>query len=134
MDKQKVREIRDLFHDCKKLKKEVYKCHDDLKDNFKNYKKNILSKINKNSDTTITDLKVLLAYLKKHNELKMIYDSYKEMLREMLQYKKKIMYFSHLSQPLISEKHLEVLLKEQNNIIENVTKMSDILPKSNIKY
>lgn len=129
MDKQKIREIRELFNECKELKEEVYKCHDNLKDNYKLYKKKTLSKINKSSDTTITDLKVLLAYLKKHNELKMIYDSYKEMLREMLQYKKKIMYFSHLSKPLISEKHLEGLLKEQNDIIENVSKLNEILPK-----
>ena len=131
MDVNKVREIRVLYKECKNLKYEVYKCHDDLKDRYKHYKKKMLSKINKNSDTTITDLKVLLAYLKKHNELKMIYDSYKEMLREMLQYKKKIMYYSHLSKPLISEKYLETLLKDQNNIIENVSKINDILPKMN---
>tara|TARA_X000000950_G_scaffold279758_1_gene373052 strand:+ start:3586 stop:3975 length:390 start_codon:yes stop_codon:yes gene_type:complete len=128
MDKKKVKEIKKLFQECKELKNEVYTCHDELKTNYSVYKKQILSKMNKKSENTITDLKMVLAYLKKHNELKMIYDSYKELLREMLQYKKKIVYFSHLSKPLISDKQLQILLKEQNDIIESVGKIDDILP------
>ena len=58
----------------------------------------MFKKLNKNSDSTITDLKMVLAYLKKHNEMKMIYNSYKELLREMLQYKK--LYISHICQDL----------------------------------
>lgn len=128
MDKKKIKEIKKLFEECKELKEEVYFCHEDLKTNYTSYKKTILSKINTKSESTITDLKIVLAYLKKHNELKMIYDSYKELLREMLQYKKKILYFSHLSKPLISDKQLQILLKEQNDIIENVGKIDSILP------
>ena len=77
MDKKKVKEIKKLFQECKELKNEVYTCHDELKTNYSVYKKQILSKMNKKSENTITDLKMVLAYLKKHNELKMIYDSYK---------------------------------------------------------
>ena len=128
MDKKKIKEIKKLFRECKELKTEVYECHDELKENFTVYKKTILNKINKKSENTITDLKLVLSYLKKHNELKMIYDSYRELLREMLQYKKKIMYFSHLSKPLISDRQLQILLKEQNDIIENVSKIDKILP------
>jgi hypothetical protein len=128
MDEKKIKEIKKLFHECKDLKTEVYGCHDELKQNFTMYKKKILHKINKKSETTITDLKIVLAYLKKHNEMKMIYDSYRDLLREMLQYKKKIMYFSHLSKPLISDRQLQILLKEQNDIIENVSKIDKILP------
>jgi hypothetical protein len=128
MDKKKIKEIKKLFGECKDLKEEIYVCHEDLKTNYTSYKKTILSKINTKSESTITDLKIVLAYLKKHNELKMIYDSYKELLREMLQYKKKILYFSHLSKPLISDKQLQILLKEQNDIIENVGKIDSILP------
>ena len=61
--------------------------------------------------------------------MKMIYNSYKELLREMLQYKKKLIYFSHLSRPLITEQYLESLLKEQNDLMENVSQMNDMLPK-----
>jgi hypothetical protein len=128
MDKKKIKEIRKLFSECKELKNEIYECHDELKQNYTIYKKTILKKINKKSENTITDLKIVLGYLKKHNEMKMIYDSYKELLREMLQYKKKIMYFSHLSKPLISDKQLQILLKEQNDIIDNVSKIDKILP------
>ena len=108
MEKSNVEEIKKLFEECKELKNEVYKCHRELKINFNDYRNKIFNKLNKNSDNTITDLKMVLAYLKKHNELKMIYNSYKELLREMLQYKKKLIYFSHLSKPLITEKYLEV--------------------------
>lgn len=129
MDKKKIEEIKKLFDECKTLRNEVYECHDELKTNYSSYKKSMLKRINKKSENTITDLKMVMAYLKKHNELKMLYDSYKELLREMLQYKKKILYFSHLSKPLISDKQLQILLKEQNDIIENVGKIDDILPK-----
>ena len=128
MDEKKIKEIKKLFQDYKELKEEVYFCHEDLKSNYTSYKKTILNKINTKSESTISDLKIVLAYLKKHNELKMIYNSYKELLREMLQYKKKMVYFSHLSKPLISDKQLQVLLKEQNDIIENVGKLDLILP------
>ncbi len=129
MEKSKISEINTLYEECKELKSEVFKCHRELKVNFNDYKNKMFKKINSKSNSTITDLKMVLAYLKKHNELKMIYNSYKELLREMLQYKKKLIYFSHLSKPLITEKYLEVLLKEQNDLMDNVSKMNKLLPK-----
>ena len=129
MDNSKEKEIKELFEECKNLKGEVYKCHKELKINFDEYKNKMFSQIHKKSNNTITDLKMVMAYLKKHNELKMIYNSYKELLREMLQYKKKLIYFSHLSKPLITEKYLEVLLKEQNDLMSSVSKMNEMLPK-----
>ena len=129
MEKQKnIEQIKYLFKECKDLKEEVYKCHRELKINFDDYRNKMFKKLNKNSDSTITDLKMVLAYLKKHNEMKMIYNSYKELLREMLQYKKKLIYFSHLSRPLITEQYLESLLREQNDLMENVSQMNDMLP------
>jgi valyl-tRNA synthetase len=129
MEKQNIEEIKSLFNECKELKEEVYKCHKELKFNFDDYRNQMFKKLSNNSDSTITDLKMVLAYLKKHNEMKMIYNSYKELLREMLQYKKKLIYFSHLSRPLITEQYLESLLKEQNDLMENVSQMNDMLPK-----
>lgn len=129
MENSKISEINTLFEECKNLKSEVYKCHRELKVNFNDYKNTMFKKLNTNSNSTITDLKIVLAYLKKHNELKMIYGSYRELLREMLQYKKKLIYFSHLSKPLITEKYLEILLKEQNDLMDNVSKMNEMLPK-----
>lgn len=129
MESSKEDEIKKLFKECKSLKDKVYKCHKELKQNFDNYKNKMFQQINKKSSNTITDLKMVMAYLKKHNELKMIYSSYKELLREMLQYKKKLIYFSHLSKPLITEKYLEVLLKEQNDLMGSVSKMNKMLPK-----
>lgn len=125
----KLIEIQTLANECNKLKIEMVNCHEELKNSFNIYKKKFFSKIKKKSDNTITDLKLLLSYLKKHNELKMMYSSYREILREMMKYKKKLIYFSHISKPLISKSHLEMLLKEQNNIIENVSKVNDMLPK-----
>lgn len=129
MDIYKEKEIKELFNECKTLKTEVYKCHKELKVNFDDYRNKMFVQINQKSTNTITDLKMVMAYLKKHNELKMIYSSYKELLREMLQYKKKLIYFSHLSKPLITEKYLEVLLKEQNDLMGSVSKMNEMLPK-----
>ena len=125
----KIKEIELLFRECRDLKEQVYECHGELKNNYSSYKKSVFSALNQNSDSTITDLKLLLSYLKKHNELKMLYDSYKDLLKEMLNYKKKIIYLSHISKPIITEQHLKGLLKEQNDIIDNVSKISKSLPK-----
>ena len=129
ISESRISEIKKLFNECKTLKSEVYKCNRELKVNFDDYRNKMFKKLNTNSDTTITDLKMVMAYLKKHNELKMIYSSYKELLREMLQYKKKLIYFSHLSKPLITEQYLETLLREQNDLMDNVSKMNNMLPK-----
>jgi len=129
MTTDKLKEIEVLFRECKDLKEQVYECHGELKNNYSKYKKKVFSTLNQNSDSTITDLKLLLSYLKKHNELKMIYDSYKDLLKEMLNYKKKIIYLSHISKPVISEDQLKQLLKEQSDIIDNVSKVSKTLPK-----
>ena len=129
MDNYKEKEIKELFNECKTFKTEVYKCHKELKVNFDDYRNEMFVQINQKSTNTIIDLKMVMAYLKKHNELKMIYSSYKELLREMLQYKKKLIYFSHLSKPLITEKYLEVLLKEQNDLMGSVSKTNEMLPK-----
>ena len=93
MEKPNIDQIKNLYKECKELKDEVYKCHKELKFNFDDYRNKMFSKLGKNSDSTITDLKMVLAYLKKHNEMKMIYNSYKELLRKMLQNKKKLIYF-----------------------------------------
>ena len=80
------------------------------------------------SNTAISDLKVLLAYLIKHNELKMVYNSYKHLLKIMLNYKKKIIYFTELSKPYINDEELIMLVKEQNDIMNVVQQIGNIMP------
>ena len=75
-----------------------------------------------------THLKLLLAYLKKHKELKTIYNSYKELLQLILMYRKKFQYFNHISKPLISKKDMKLLIKQQNTILSDVDKLGELIP------
>ena len=68
---------------------------------------------NTKADNSVSDLKILLAYLKKHNELKLVYSSYKEVLKLLLQFKKKFSYYSHISKPILSKKTLRNMVLQQ---------------------
>ena len=82
----------------------------------------------KKTQDNISNLKLLLAYLKKHKELKTIYNSYKELLQLILMYKKKFQYFNHISKPLISKKDMVILLNQQNTMLKDVEKLNELIP------
>ena len=132
----KLNKIKELNNKITSLKKEYITCHTHLQNNFIKYRKEYNLKIIDKSNNAITDLKLLLSYLKKHNELKMVYSSYKEILKLMLHYKKKLMYYTHLSNPRLSDKDLNLLLKEQANImslVQNVQNAMYTLPENMFK-
>ena len=131
MNKDNVEEIRTLFHECKELKSQYVECHKNMKQDYLEYKSNYNRKIIKSSDSAITDLKLVLSYLKKHNELKMVYHSYKEILKLMLEYKKKLIYYASLSESVISEEQMIKMLQEQNDIMKTIEQLNGILPKFN---
>ena len=129
MDKNTVDEIRQLYQECKDLKNQYVECHSNLKKNYYEYKNSFNQKAIKSSDSAITDLKLVLSYLKKHNELKMVYHSYKEILKLMLEYKKKLIYYASLSESSISEEEMIKMLQEQNDIMKTIEQLNGILPK-----
>ena len=47
----------------------------------------------------------------------MVYQSYKEILKLMLEYKKKLIYFANISKSSITEEHMIQMLQEQNDIM-----------------
>lgn len=129
MDKNRVEEIRKLYQECKELKYEYIKCHSNFKKDYLHYKNTYNRKAIQSSDSAITDLKLVLSYLKKHNELKMVYHSYKEILKLMLEYKKKLIYYASLSESTISEEEMIKMLQEQNDIMKTIEQLNGILPK-----
>ena len=131
MNKDTIEEIRSLFHECKELKTQYVECHRNMKKDYLQYKSSYNRKAIKSSDSAITDLKLVLSYLKKHNELKMVYHSYKEILKLMLEYKKKLIYFASLSESSISEEEMIKMLQEQNDIMKTIEQLNGILPKFN---
>ena len=125
---EKLEEAKKLLEECNRLKTEYLDCHNELNENYLIYKKIYNKKMIDKSNTAISDLKVLLAYLRKHNELKMVYNSYKHLLKIMLNYKKKIIYFTELSKPYINDEELIMLVKEQNDIMNVVQQIGNIMP------
>tara|TARA_B110001469_G_C9628269_1_gene313861 strand:- start:850 stop:1284 length:435 start_codon:yes stop_codon:yes gene_type:complete len=75
------------------------------------------------STKTINNLRLLLSYLKKHNELKVMYDSYKAILAQFLNLQYNLKYFSSISKQIIPDDELELMVKTQNNIISYVKTM-----------
>jgi hypothetical protein len=128
MDIDKIKEAQQLLEECKELKQQYLNCHDDLTKNYSIYKNEYNNDIISKSDNAISDLKILLNYLKTNDELKMVYHSYKCLLKVMLNYKKKIIYYAKLSTPNISNTELIRLVNEQNQIMDVVQKISNALP------
>ena len=94
-----------------------------------------IKKIKQNSETfntktnnSVSELKILLAYLKKHNELKLVYNSYKEVLKLLLQFKKKFSYYSHISKPILSKKKLQNMVLQQNTLMSHVDTLNTQIP------
>ena len=123
------------MHPILKLYKQTKKARNTYLCSFKRMKKTHLITIQQNrikfkrkTQDNITNLKLLLAYLKKHKELKTIYNSYKELLQLILMYRKKFQYFNHISKPLISKKDMNILIKQQNNILRDVDKLGELIP------
>jgi len=79
--------------------------------------------IESKSNKTINNLRLLLSYLKKHNELKIMYDSYKTILQHFLNLQYTLKYFSSISKQIIPDDELELMVKTQNNIISYVKTM-----------
>ena len=125
MSKKKINTnfIMKLYIDTKKASNRYIECHKSLKE----YKKN-KREFNTKSKNAIGDLKLLLAYLKKHNELKLVYSSYKEILKQMLNFKKKFEYLNHISKPRISETQLQYMSKQQDDLMANMTKLTKDIP------
>ena len=74
-----IEEAKKLLKECSQLKNEYLESHRELYKSYFNYKKIFNNKLINKSNNAISDLKLLLAYMKKHNELKMVYHSYKNL-------------------------------------------------------
>ena len=123
------------MHPVIKLYKQTKKARNTYLCSLKKMKKRYLITIQQNrikfrrkTQDNISNLKLLLAYLKKHKELKTIYNSYKDLLQLILMYRKKFQYFNHISKPLISKKDMNMLIEQQNTILKDVDKLNELIP------
>jgi hypothetical protein len=104
-------------------------CHKSLKNKYLLQIKINNDKFENKTKNTVSDIKILLAYLKKHNELKLVYNSYKDIMKQFLQFKKKFAYLGHISKPILSAEELKHMVKQQNNIMSHVDYLSKKIPK-----
>ena len=121
--------ILNAYIDTKKAQKKYIICHKLLKNNYLLKIKQNNYEFNNKTNKTVSNIKLLLAYLKKHHELKLVYSSYKDIMKEFLQFKKKFAYLSHISKPLLSTDELKNMVKQQNTIMGHVDYLSKKIPK-----
>ena len=123
----KYKEIIKLFCECKILQKSYIKSSTNLESLFNFFKVNVNNKIIKYNDNSIYNLNLKLAYLKKHNELNLIYQSYKEILYKMIKYRKILIRFYQLPKMKISPLNLEKMIKQQNEIMQSISSFNKFL-------
>ena len=126
MDNNKILKA---YLETKKAQTRYIICHKSLKNKYLLQIKINNDKFENKTKNTVSNIKLLLAYLKKHNELKLVYHSYKDIMKQFLQFKKKFAYLGHLSKPILSAEELKHMVKQQNNIISHVDYLSKKIPK-----
>ena len=120
-----------LYLDTKKSQKKLIHCHKEFKNKYLILINTNNTKFNTKADNGIRELKLLLSYLKKHHELKVIHNAYKDVMNHYLDLKKKFAYFSHISKPLISEPKLKGMVKQQEDLMKYIDHLNSQIPKLN---
>lgn len=120
-----------LYISTKKSQKKLIHCHKAFKNKYLILINKNNKKFNTKADNGIRELKLLLSYLKKHHELKVIHNAYKDVMSLYLDLKKKFAYFSHISKPLISEPQLKQMVKQQEDLMEYIDHLNKSIPKFN---
>jgi hypothetical protein len=122
-------DIVKLYISTKQSQKNVINCHKEFKNKYLFLIKKNNKKFNNKADNGIRELKLLLNYLRKHHELKVIYDAYKDVMNHYLNLKKKFSYFSYISKPLIPEKKLKDMVKKQEDLMTYIDNLNKKIPK-----
>jgi hypothetical protein len=118
-----------LYISTKQSQKNVINCHNQFKNKYLILIKHNNTKLNNKADNGIRELKLLLNYLKKHHELKVIHNAYKDVMNHYLNLKKKFAYFSHISKPLISDVQLKDMVKKQDDLMNYIDNLNKKIPK-----
>lgn len=118
-----------LYVATKKSQNNLINCHKQLKNKYLILIKKNNKKFNSKADNGIRELKLLLNYLRKHHELKVIYNSYKDIMNHYLNLKKKFSYLSYISKPLIPEKQLKNMVKKQEYLMNYIDNLNKKIPK-----
>jgi hypothetical protein len=118
-----------LYMDTKNSQNNLINCHKEFKNKYLILFKKNNKKFNTKADNGIRELKLLLNYLRKHHELKVIYNAYKDVMNHYLNLKKKFSYFSYISKPLIPESKLKYMVKKQEDLMTYVDNLNKKIPK-----
>ena len=124
-------ELKKKYKEVKMLNDKFIVCFKKIKDQHDN----AINEINNNalatSDDAIKDLNLGLDYLKANDNLKTLYNAYKDLLKDVIDNRKMMYYYATISEPLFSQDELNKMIKEQNNIMGNVKFLMSNLPNKN---
>ena len=120
----KYKEIIKLICSNKNLQYHYINSNNNIYNLFYLFKNNINNKIVSYNNESINNLKLKIAYLKKHDELSSVYNSYKDVLNKMFKYKNKLLYYSNLEKPTINKLNLQKMINEQNVIMKNIKELN----------
>lgn len=123
----KYKEIIQLICSNKYLQYHYINSNNNINYLFYLFKNNINNKIVSYNNESINNLKLKIAYLKKHDELNSVYNSYKEVLNKMFKYKEKLSYYSNLSKTKINKFNLQKMINDQNKIMKNVRNLNNYI-------
>ena len=119
------------------LENKFINCYTEFKKSYSDYKKNmqnsIETELQSESKDITSNLELIIAYINKHQEVKTIYNSYKLLLKKLLEYREKMKTLTRMSKPLISDERMGVLIDEQLRIQKLVNKINNAFDKEKDK-
>lgn len=119
-------EVTQVLDNILTLENEYLNCIYNTKISYNIYKNDIEAELFSTSKKLKKDLNLFNLYLKKHNELKEVYSSYKIILKELSIYKKRMNKLIKMPKTLISNTNMKILLKDQDemkNIVNNINQI-----------
>ena len=116
--------VTTIINELYTIENEYLNCILSTKVNYENYKNKIEFEIFDKSKNFKNDLYMINLYIKKHNELKTVYSSYKLLINEIVNYRKYINVLKNMSKPLISKDKMRILLDDQKEIKNIITKIN----------
>ena len=120
--------IEALYKETLEAKMKIEVCYKVIKENYMNYRIEAYNE----SKKSLLEIKKTLENFSKSVNINAVFQEYKELLLKFIMYKKKIQLLIESTQPLLKPKDIELMVKEQEQMLGFVDQIHNRFPKEKI--
>ena len=124
----KEKTIEELYKETLEAKMKIEVCYKVIKENYVSYREEAYTE----SKKSLLEIKKTLEKHSKSVNINAMFEEYKELLLKFIMYKKKIQLLVESTQPIINEQDIDLMVKEQEQMLGFVDKIHNKFPKEKI--